>query len=104
MYGLLVQINQIRKGYIEEKKIEDAVTIGRIAYDAALTDSDNRTKPLFEVFKKTLLESLPDNVDSSGLSDDNLARIFELTADAYRIEVQQQKCIKELTLYLESIK
>ena len=103
-YGLLTQISQIRKGNIEEKKIEDAVAIGRIAYDAAITDSDNKKEPLFELFKKHLLQALPDNVDSSGLSDDNLARVFEFTADAYQIEVQQQKCIKELTLYLESMK
>lgn len=98
LYFLMSKIIRLRKSIVKTKDIDKSMELGRIVYESTILMDDIDAEPALDVFKKQLREYFNDVDDTSA----NL--MYGLAADSYKLEIQQQKSIKELMLFLESIK
>ncbi len=71
--------------------------IGKRIFEYTMTQNI-KDKMLFDVYKEQL------NIYGVSVNDKTAAFMFNYCLDIYQSEIHQQKCLKELTLFLESLK
>lgn len=79
------------------KKYSKVISLGKIAFESTMSSSDLGTKALFDDFKKRVGNYVV-------LDEKILSTLFEYYMDEYQLDRLQQRCLKELTLFLESLK